>query len=56
MGLPIYDAVEPVIANTQNMTTICQLCSISQRAFSFSKFAILRKNIKTDLNSWKKWS
>ena len=41
MGLPIYDAVEPVTANTIKMTIICQLCSMSQRAFNLSTSTIL---------------
>lgn len=41
MGLPMYDAVEPVTANTISITIICQLCSMPQRAFNFSKVAIL---------------
>ena len=41
IGLPIYDAVEPVTANTINMIIICQLCLMPHLAFSLSTLAIL---------------
>lgn len=40
IGLPMKDAVEPVMANTINIKTVCRLDSIPQRSFSFFTFAI----------------
>lgn len=35
IGLPMYDAVDPVTAKTISITTICQLECIPQRSFNF---------------------
>ena len=41
----MYEAVEPVMANTKKMTAICQLDVIPQRCLSFCIIIICWANI-----------
>ena len=49
MGLPIKDAVEPVVAKTMKIIAICTFDFTPQRSFNFFTLQICVQNYKNDI-------